>query len=56
LIRQSRIAPVIMLDESLGASDLSGSPMAIDGMKVLTYAAEGMRLPSDMCKGKKTTR
>lgn len=40
MIRQSRIAPFIMLNESLGRSDLSGSPLAINGMKVLTHAAE----------------
>ncbi|MEQ1938224.1 hypothetical protein ABMA46_08215 [Mesorhizobium sp. CN5-321] len=40
MIRQSRLAPFIMLNESLGASDLSGSPMAINGMKVLIRAAE----------------
>src|SRR5690606_14498806 len=40
MIRQSRVAPFIMLTESLGASDLSGSPMAINGMKVLTRATD----------------
>lgn len=29
-----------MLNESLGMSDLSGSPMCIHGMKVLTRASE----------------
>ena len=41
MIRQSRLAPFVMLNESLGVSDLSGSPMAINGMKVLIHAAEG---------------
>lgn len=40
MTRQSRIAPVIMLNESLGASDLSGSPLTINAMKVLTRAHE----------------
>jgi hypothetical protein len=40
MIRQSRIAPFIMLNESLGVSDLSGSLMAINGMKVLTRVTE----------------
>lgn len=40
MIRQSRIAPVTMLNESLGASDLSGSPMCVNAMKVLTRASE----------------
>lgn len=35
-MRHSRISPFVLLNESLGASDLSGSPMAINGMKVLT--------------------
>jgi len=40
MIRHSRLAPFIMLNESLGATDLMGSPMAINGMKVLIRAAE----------------
>lgn len=40
MIRKSRIAPLIMLNESLGLSDLSGSPMCINGMKVLIRASE----------------
>jgi hypothetical protein len=40
MIRQSRVAPFIMLNESLSLFDLSGSPMAINGMKVLTRASE----------------
>ena len=40
MIRQSRVAPFIMLNESLGVSDLSGSPMAINAMKVLTRATD----------------
>ena len=38
MIRQSRIAPFVMLNESLGASDLSGSPMCVNSMKVLIRA------------------
>lgn len=40
MIRQSRVAPFIMINESLGVSDLSGSPMCINGMKVLTRVTE----------------
>lgn len=40
MIRQSRVAPFIMLTESLVVPDLSGSAMAINGMKVLTRASE----------------
>jgi hypothetical protein len=40
MIRQSRLAPFVMLNESLGPSDLSGSPMTINAMKVLTRATE----------------
>jgi len=40
MIRPSRIAPIIMLNESLGLTDLSGSPMCINTMKVLTRANE----------------
>lgn len=45
MIRQSRIAPVIMLNESLGMSGLSGSPMTINGMKVLSRASEEGGIP-----------
>jgi hypothetical protein len=37
-----------MLGESLGTSDLSVRPMAIDGIKIFTSAAEGMQLLTDM--------
>jgi len=37
MIRQSKIVPFIMLNESLGMTDLSGSPMTINAMKVLAY-------------------
>lgn len=37
MIRQSKIAHFIMLNESLGMRDLSGSPMTINAMKVLMY-------------------
>ncbi len=40
MIRPSRIAPIIMLNESLGVSDLSGSPMCMNTMKVLNRANE----------------
>jgi hypothetical protein len=40
MIRQSRIAPIIMLNESLGLSDLSASPLCVNGMKVLARASE----------------
>ena len=45
MIRQSRIAPFIMLNESLGLSDLSGSPMCVNGMEVLTRAQEDGGIP-----------
>lgn len=37
MIRQSRIAPIVMLNESLGLADLSGSPMCVNAMKVLEH-------------------
>lgn len=37
MIRQSRIAPIVMLNESLSMADLANSPMTINAMKVLTY-------------------
>lgn len=37
MIRPSRIAPIVMLNESLGIAELAGSPMCINAMKVLTY-------------------
>lgn len=37
MIRPSKIAPIVMLNESLSRSDLSGSPLTINAMKVLTY-------------------
>ena len=37
MIRPSRIGPLIMVNESLGATDLAGSPMCINAMKVLSY-------------------
>lgn len=40
MIRPSRIAPIIMLNESLRLTDLSGSPMCINTMKVLMRASE----------------
>lgn len=40
MIRQSRIAPFVMLNESLGRIDLAGSPMCINAMKTLTYIQE----------------
>lgn len=40
MIRQSRIAPIIFLNESLGVADLSGSPMCVNAMKVLVFARE----------------
>lgn len=40
MIRRSRIAPFILLNESLGVSDLAGSPLCINGMKVLHHASE----------------
>lgn len=40
MIRQSRISSFLLLNESLGMSDLAGSPMCVNGMKVLTRAAE----------------
>lgn len=39
-MRHSRISPFILLNESLGLSDLSGSPMCMNAMKVLTRASE----------------
>lgn len=38
MIRPSRIVPFILLNESLGMSDLSGSPMCVNAMTVLTRA------------------
>jgi len=40
MLRQSQIAQFLMLNESLGLPDLLGSPMAINGMKLLSRAAE----------------
>ena len=40
MIRPSRIAPFVMLNESLGRIDLAGSPMCINAMKTLTYIQE----------------
>ena len=40
MIRPSRIAPIIFLNESLGLADLSGSPMCVNAMKVLAYARD----------------
>jgi hypothetical protein len=37
MIRQSRIAPIVMLKESLGVAELFGSPMSMNAMKVLMY-------------------
>jgi len=37
MIRQSRIAPFIWLNESLGQFDVAGSPMCTNAMKVLTH-------------------
>ena len=37
MIRQSRVAPALLLNESLGMADLADSPMCINAMKVLTY-------------------
>jgi hypothetical protein len=45
MIRHSRIAPFILLNERLGQSDLTGSPMCINGMKVLRSASDGGGIP-----------
>lgn len=45
MIRLSNIAPFIMLDESLGRSDLSGSPICVNGMQVLTRAHQDGGIP-----------
>jgi hypothetical protein len=45
MIRQSRVAPFILLNESLGQADLVGSPMCINGMKVLQSASAVSGIP-----------
>ena len=40
MLRPSRISPDILLNESLGISELSGSPLSVNGMKLLKYAQE----------------
>lgn len=45
MIRQSRIAPIVMLNESLGMAELAGSPMCINAMKVLTHIRDNDGIP-----------
>ena len=45
MISVSRIAPFILLNEGLGFSDLSGSPMCVNGMKLLIHARDSDGIP-----------
>lgn len=40
MIRPSRISSDVLINESLGASDLAASPMCANGMKLLIYARD----------------
>jgi hypothetical protein len=40
MIRPSRISPDVLINESLGATDLASSPMCVNGMKLLIYARD----------------
>jgi hypothetical protein len=40
MIRLSKITPIILLNESLGRSDLSGSPTCVNGIKLLIHARD----------------
>ena len=42
MIRQSRIAPFVYLNESLGVADLPGSPICINAMKVLIHMRDNV--------------
>lgn len=40
MIRPSRISPDVLINESLGAADLTASPMCANGMRLLIYARD----------------